>query len=84
MENKLDDLFLKFRAKGFFPIEIQDLVKDALNIAGNSDHPAISAIDQELEDLGWGIGVMDNVTYELIITLSKKIPFCPVKHTYSF
>lgn len=47
-------------------------------------HPAISVIDQELEDLGWWIGVMDNVMYELIITLSKKISFCPVKHTYAF
>lgn len=33
MENKLDDLFMMFEAKGFLPIEIPDLVKDAIEVA---------------------------------------------------
>jgi len=50
-------------------IEIPGLVKDVLNIVGTGGHSAITTINQELEDLGWGIGIMDNVTYKLITSL---------------
>ncbi len=69
MERRLNDLFLRFKTKGFMPIEIQGLVKDVFNIIGNGETCAITTIDQELEDFGWGVGIMDNVTYELITSL---------------
>ncbi len=69
MEIRSDDLFQRFETKGFMPIEIPGLAKDAFNIIGSSGYSAIPAINQELEDLGWGIGIMDNVTHELIISL---------------
>lgn len=69
MANRLDDLFLRFQKKGFTSIEIPGLVKDVLDIMGNSEHCTISTIEQELEDLGWGIGIMDDVTYKLITSL---------------
>jgi hypothetical protein len=51
------------------PIEIPELVKDVLNIIGNGETYAINTIDKELEDFGWGIGIMDNIIYELITSL---------------
>jgi hypothetical protein len=69
MEIRLNDLFQRFKTKGFMPVEIPGLVKDVLNIVGSSVYFAIPTIDQELEDLGWGIGIMDNVTHELITSL---------------
>ena len=69
MEIRSDDLFQRFKTKGFMPIEIPGLVKDAINIIGSSGYSTITAINQELEDLGWGIGIIDNVTHELIISL---------------
>ncbi|MBW1751667.1 MAG: hypothetical protein JRJ46_00875, partial [Deltaproteobacteria bacterium] len=69
MEIRSDDLFQRFKTKGFMPIEIPGLVKAAINIIGSSGYSTITAINQELEDLGWGIGIMDNVTHELIISL---------------
>jgi hypothetical protein len=69
MEIRLNDLFHRFKTKGFMPIEIPGLVKDVLNIVGTSGYSAITTIDQELDDLGWGIGIMDNVTHELITSL---------------
>ena len=51
------------------PVEIPGLVKDVLNIIGTSGYSVIITIDQELEDLGWSIGIMDNVTHELITSL---------------
>ncbi len=69
MEIRLNDLFHRVKTKGFMPVEIPGLVKDALNIVGTSGYSAITTINQELEDLGWGIGIMDNVTHELITSL---------------
>ncbi len=71
MERKFNDLFLRFKTKGFMSIEIPGLVKDVFNIIGNVETCAITTIDQELEDFGWGVGIMDNVTYELITSLLK-------------
>ena len=34
MENRLDDLFLRFQTKGFMPVEIPGFIKDVFNILG--------------------------------------------------
>jgi hypothetical protein len=72
MENRLDELFLSFQTKGFMPIEIPGLIQDVFNILGKGRFCTMTNINQELEDLGWGIGIMDNVTYELINSLFNK------------
>ena len=69
MEKRLNDLFLRFKTKGFIPIEITGLIKDVFNIIGKGETCSITTINQELEDFGWGVGIMDNVTYELITSL---------------
>jgi hypothetical protein len=51
------------------PIEIPGLVKDVLHIMENQDLCSITTIDQELEELGWGINIMDNTTFELITSM---------------
>ena len=71
MKCRLKDLFLRFQIKGFMSIEIPELVKDVLDIIGNRGLCKITTFDQELEDLGWGINIMDNVTYELITSLAE-------------
>jgi hypothetical protein len=69
MGDRLNDLFLRFQTKGFMPIEIPALVKDVLDIMDHRELCTITTIDQELEELGWGINIMDNSTYELITSL---------------
>ena len=66
MENRTDDLFLRFLTKGFMTVEIPGLIKDVFNILGKGRYCTITYINQELEDLGWGIEIIDNITYELI------------------
>jgi len=51
------------------PIEIPGLIKDVFNILDNDGYCTITAVNQEMEDLGWGIEIMDNVTYELVNSL---------------
>jgi hypothetical protein len=33
-------------------------------------HNSITAVNQEMEDLGWGIEIVDNVMYEKYLLLS--------------
>jgi hypothetical protein len=72
MGNRLGDLFLSFQKKGFMPIEIPGLMQDLFNIIGKGRYCTITDTNQELEDLGWGIEPMDNVTYQLISSLFNK------------
>ena len=69
MENRLNDLSLRFQTKGFIPIEISGLIKDVFNILDKGRYCTRAAVNQELEDLGWGIEIMDNVSYELMNSL---------------
>ena len=71
MEERLSDLFLRFQIKGFMPIEIPELVKDVFYLMENQERCTITTIDQELEELGWGINIMDNTTFELITSLAE-------------
>ena len=79
MKNRLDDLSLRFQTKGFMPIEIPGLIKDVFNIIGNGRYYTMNVVNQELEDLGWGIGIMDNDTYEMIYSLVKNTGFPDVE-----
>jgi len=72
MGNRLDDLFLSFQTKGFMPIEIPGLIQDVYNIMGKGRYSNITDVNQELEDLGWGLEIMDNFTYDLINSLFNK------------
>ena len=72
MDNRLNDLFLRFQTKGFMSIEIPGLIQDVFNIVGKGRYCTITDTNQELEDLGWGIEIMDYVTYDLINSLFNK------------
>ncbi len=69
MENRLNDLSLRFQTKGFMPIEISGLVKDIFYILDKGIYRTRAEVNQELEDLGWGIGIMDNDSYGLMNSL---------------
>jgi hypothetical protein len=79
METRINDLCLRLSNKGFLLIEIPDLIKDFYYLIENGRYSTMSSIDQELEDLGWGIGVMDNATYELTTSLVKNTGFSYVE-----
>jgi len=69
MENGLNDFSLRFQTKGFMPIEISGLVKDIFYILDKGIYRTRTEVNQELEDLGWGIGIMDNDSYGLMNSL---------------
>ena len=71
MESRLNNLSLRFQAKGFMPIEIPGLINDVFTILDKGEYCNISKVNQELEDLGWGIEILDKVTYKIIVTNSR-------------
>jgi hypothetical protein len=70
MEKRLEDLYLRFQNKGFMHIEIKGLMQDVFKTLGNRRYYNRTAVNQEMEDLGWGLNIMDRVTYELANSLA--------------
>jgi hypothetical protein len=65
----VDLLLLKLSSKGLPPGQVARLVKDVLNMVNDSGHLPVAAVNQRLAYLGWGEGILDESTYELIIYL---------------
>jgi hypothetical protein len=51
------------------PIEIQGLVEDVIKILSDGKHYTRNAVNREMEELGWGIQIMDKITYNLANSL---------------
>ena len=66
MEERINRLSLRLEAKGFRPEEIRQFVKDVVTILDRVGLRNLAAVNQELEDLGWGVEILDKNTYELI------------------
>ena len=66
MIQRYDDLRERFKAKGFRSSEIQGLLIDILGILDEGGHSTMAYFNRELEDLGWGVDIVDDDTYRLI------------------
>ena len=73
VKNSLDDLFMKFEKKGFMQVEIPALLTDVFITLSNGDFCSIAAVNQELEDLGWGIEIIDIGAYDVANSLIQGI-----------
>jgi hypothetical protein len=69
MENILEALHLNLQSKGFTLNEIQGIIDDVLKFLDNGKHRTRSALNRELEDLGWGIEIIDPAVYKLTNTI---------------
>ncbi len=71
MKNRLNHLAFKLQKKGFTHIEIPYLVKDVFEILDQDRYCTLPEVNNNLEDLGWGIEIIDKVTYEGLVTNAK-------------
>lgn len=69
MEEIVDLLLYKLSNKGLTPVEIPRLVKDVLNIVSDGGEFTAGIINRKLETLGWDKAIVDQFTFELILTL---------------
>ena len=65
MGNRLEELHKRFKKKGFMPVEIQGLVKDFFVTICSGRYLTRTAVNREMEALGWGIEIIDTDTYNL-------------------
>jgi hypothetical protein len=66
LSNQIADKLLK---KGFTHIEIPDLLNDLIYLIKENKNYTTSDINQELENLGWGIQIIDASLCTDIVTL---------------
>jgi len=69
MKEAIEKLSNCLEEKRFMPIECEDMIKDIIDFVNNEKYLSIIALNQELEALGWGIGVLDDNLYALTISL---------------
>ena len=70
----VSDTLLK---KGFIPLEIPELLNDLINLFRQDEICTTNYINQELENLGWGIQIIDEALFKEIRCLfanSKHVP----------
>jgi P2-related tail formation protein len=66
MKDTSSVLSATFRVQGFQSFEIRELVKDVFSIVRHEERGSLGAMNRELEDLGWGIDVMDRETFNTL------------------
>ena len=64
MDHLYTEMFGKFKNIGLAPFEIIELIKDFDLLNRTNHNCTLDVINQELESLGWGIYVVDEVLYE--------------------
>jgi len=61
--------------KGFRPNEVQLLMKDVINCLIHKGTCNVKTLNQELEALGWGIEIIDEIIYKQMVFLSRNLEF---------
>ena len=69
MPETIDILSRKLSDKDLLPVEVSRLVKDVTNIIGDGGGFTISLVNQKLEILGWKRQILDEFSFELMLSL---------------
>ena len=59
----------KFLKKGLTPVELPDLLNDLTLLFKQSKRCTRNNINQELENLGWGVDLLDGYLFKEIVSL---------------
>lgn len=63
----LDRLKYRLISRGLTHVEVMRLIKDTVNIVGDSEKSNLFAINEKLHDLGWPHEILDARGLELIV-----------------
>ena len=69
MEEIVAFLLGKLSKKGLSPVEIPKLIRDVLTLIKDGGDFTVGTINEKLESLGWKEQIIDDFTFELIISL---------------
>ncbi len=76
IEEPISILSRRLAEKDLMPVEVSRLIKDAVNIIGDGGDFTLYMVNQKLENLGWGGKILDEFSFELILSLIEN------KHGY--
>ena len=80
MEQVTDLLVRRLSYKEVLPDEVPWLVRDVLNVLGDSEATSVSMINQRLALFGWDKQILDEFTLALIVCLIDSCDGLPVEH----
>ena len=63
MERTSQHLSLWFEHKGFLREEIPDFITDVIQLMNRAGGTSLPLLNEELEELGWGIRILDEIAY---------------------
>lgn len=69
MKDKFTDLLFRFNNKGLSNIEVAGFLSDFRNLKQRQGIPPLHHANLELENLGWGVSIMDTALYRDLISL---------------
>lgn len=69
MDYKFNMLITGLENRGFMSLEIPNLIRDIVSFLREEIPHSVSSLNRELEDLGWGINILDEYMYDLLISL---------------
>ncbi len=72
MNDKFNELLVKFKSRGLSNIEIAGFLSDFRNLKQRRGDPALNILNLELESLGWGVHIMDMTLYRDLISLCEE------------
>lgn len=61
-----------FTTRGLTPGEIEKLFEDAFNILGQGRAFTMTGLNRRLESMGWRNGIVDKISFRLIMCLLEK------------
>ena len=69
MDRALNNLSVWAEKKGFFKEEVQYFIKDFKELIDREEPTSLDLLNRELEDLGWGIQILDEIAYRNMLFL---------------
>ncbi len=71
MKEISDNLILRLKKKGLMAVEIQRLIKDVIIITSKGGTFTATTVNHGLRQLGWDSDIMDELTFEQIMSLRE-------------
>jgi hypothetical protein len=81
-EEMVSILSRRLTDKDLIPVEVSRLIRDVVNIIGDGGDFTLYRVNQNLENLGWRGKILDEFTFELILSLlENEYGYRAVTHT---
>jgi hypothetical protein len=71
MDKTSHNLSVWFKNRGLLQEELPDFIKDVIQLIDEEENRSLNMVNQELEELGWGIQILDETAYNQFLFLHR-------------